>query len=200
MPWIPKEKTIILENKFKSVLHLPLPTVQSTHFPKKLSYTGTIAHIYGTLEAIELAEYLHKQNPDTTLVLAGFCQDPAYWQKILTATKDKPWITLIGGLSPVPYSEIEKVLRACDAGILSYLANDSFTNKCPTRYYELAALAKGVLISKGLAFSINIFTKINTKELLNTKFDLLNSALPSSAFTWDSQKLSISLLNKLLNI
>jgi len=199
MPWLPKEKLVLLENKFKSVIGPPYPAIVTTYMPEKLCYTGTIAYLYGTLEAISLAETLHATNSNVTLTIGGYCQDTDYWKQILTATKDKEWITIIGGTEPIEYAEIEKILRNSDTGILSYLPNESFKGKVATKFYELSALGKLILISN----NTNLNTKLSlsiANNILNTNYDLLTSTINRDSCWWYSQNLSIILLNRLLNV
>jgi len=198
--WLPAEKIVLLENKFKTVLSNDYPTPEANYPPKKWCYTGTIAEIYGTIEAIELVHKLYLADNDIRLVLSGFCQDTAYWNKILSLVSDKPYITILGGLTPLPYSEIERVLRNCDAGILSYEPNNSFIGKIPTRYFELASLGKFVALANNLAFSITNTNHI-TNTILNTNnYTLLNTKFITNQFLWDNQQVSISKLAKLLKL
>ncbi|RAU81988.1 glycosyltransferase family protein [Pontibacter arcticus] len=150
LPFLKPNNYTILENKYKAVYTLQqrqLP-VSLRNTPLQLLYAGTIAAEYGIFEAIIWAEKFYQQQPDITLTIIGYCAKATTWQRVLQATKNKPYIKLIGGSEPVPHQLILAQIQQCNLGLLPYQPNESTFRCIPTKLFEYAAHGLPILIQE----------------------------------------------------
>jgi glycosyltransferase involved in cell wall biosynthesis len=137
-----KGKSIVLENKYKeseannTVLNRAKALPGQ---PVKLLYSGTISEEYGIFEAIDLAEKLHKTDPDITLSIIGYCIKDQTFAEIIKQIEGKSFISLTGGDSLVKHERILEAIRKADFGLVSYRPNKSTENCIPTRLFEYQA-------------------------------------------------------------
>ena len=92
----------VLENKYLPSGPEPVqntfPVKIDLSKPVMLLYSGTIAEVYGIFEAIELTEKLHKINPNIRLHIIGFCAQNHTLLQLQDQIRNKPYITLTGGV------------------------------------------------------------------------------------------------------
>ncbi|WP_338812810.1 hypothetical protein V9L05_15770 [Bernardetia sp. Wsw4-3y2] len=152
-----KTNYIFLENKFLKENLIDANFINSDYFKTKeikfLIY-GSFSKTYGTLEGIlffkKLEKELQRQGFSATLILAGYCSDTIYSQKIIEIIKNQSSILLINTSidKPVSHEILLQQLQKSDFVILPYLFNKSTQNCIPTKFYECLAYKKPMLISK----------------------------------------------------
>lgn len=199
-------KSSIIENKYIGECRTKSSIKINKGF--KMIYSGTIAEIYGVLDAIELAIKLNEIDEEITLTIIGYASDIHFFNRILKITENKPFIQIIGGSTLIPHEEIIEALKTADVAILSYQYNESTINKIPTKIYECLALSlpmilpsysKGWnLLTKKYNASIAIdYTKINGQlvydMLLNSVF--YSQGISTSDITWPHDEFLSTILN-----
>ncbi|MBC5991440.1 glycosyltransferase [Pontibacter cellulosilyticus] len=145
-----KDRFIILENKYKRQPDYTLPNTPVSLPDKQLRllYSGSISEEYGILEAIALADRLYTLDKNTTLTIIGYCSNSHTWQKVQEATKGKSYISIIGGTTLVPHTDIIREMQQSTIGLLPYRPNQSTANCIPTKLYEYMAHGLIILISQ----------------------------------------------------
>jgi glycosyltransferase involved in cell wall biosynthesis len=192
----------VLENKYLKVTpetSRSVPVKISISKPLNLLYSGTIADVYGIWQAIDLAEKLHKLNPEVRLTIIGYCAQGTTLKNIQEHIKNKAFIKLVGGKFPVPHSEIREAIKSADIGLLAYLPNPSTANCIPTKLFEYMAEGLPMLIPHNLLWeelinkadagiSIDYFN-INAAEILNQLGNLTFyvRGIPDDVF-WNSEE------------
>jgi len=132
-----KGKSVVIENKLlKSDV---VPRVKRNDGKIQLLYTGTIAENYGIVEAVKLAKLLYEKDNRFTLHIIGFAPKTEVYRNLTKAIEGHSYITLTGGDTLVPHSEILKAISMADIGLVMYLPNKSTENCIPTKLYEYAA-------------------------------------------------------------
>jgi glycogen synthase len=143
-------KTIILKNYAKESTF----TKQKGGFSKTLVllYSGTISKHYGVIEAICFAKNWHSYNPNVSLTIIGYCQEPSTWADIQALTASIDYITIIGGTELVPHDLILKEINKADIGLLPYQENKATKGRAPTKFYEYANANLLMLAAAGLVY------------------------------------------------
>lgn len=160
MPFLKKTNFIFLENKFlieNNSIFDNSNFIDSDYLEKKeiqfLLY-GSFSKTYGTLEGIlffkELEEELQKQGFSIRLILAGYCSNSNYSEKIIEITENNNSILLLNNSisKPISHQILLQQLQKTDFVILPYLFNKSTQNCIPTKFYECLAYKKPMLISE----------------------------------------------------
>ncbi|MBH8569212.1 glycosyltransferase [Microvirga sp. STS02] len=150
---LPSDRVVVLENKYQphsdeTLRQQPIKLPPSTE-PLRLLYSGTISELNGVWEAISLAHQLRAAWPGgARLTIIGFCQQPELLPKLeLEAVAHADWLTLIGGVEPVPHAEIVAEIGRSHLGLLSYRPHLS-TERCrPTKLFEYLAHGLPMLAS-----------------------------------------------------
>jgi hypothetical protein len=140
-----KKKYIVLENKLQK------PAVE---FPKKSSvdknihllFSGTLAESTGVFDAINLAHSLHAQEPRIRLTIIGYSAQATIYNRIKRITEQHHYISLVGGDTLIPHSDIVKEIFQSDFGIISYPPNKSTENCIPTKLFEYTGCKLPVLL------------------------------------------------------
>ncbi len=135
---------IILENKYKSIKADWIP--QKIPGNIRLLYSGTIAESYGVFSTIQYVDRLHQKNQNVELMIIGYCSHTPDLIRLKKALKGKPYISLIGGDSLVPHTDIIGAIQSADFGIVNYIVNKSTENCFPTKIYEYMANKLPILI------------------------------------------------------
>ncbi|WP_375562241.1 hypothetical protein ACE193_06740 [Bernardetia sp. OM2101] len=160
MPYLKNKNYVFLENKFLIENNENLNTFDSYHSDylatKKIKFLlyGSFSKTYGTLEGIlffkKLEKELQKNGFSATLILAGYCSDSVYSQKINTLIENETSILLINDSisSPVSHTILLQQLQKTGFVILPYLFNKSTQNCIPTKFYECLGYQKPMLISE----------------------------------------------------
>ncbi len=153
VPELPAGHVVILENKYQPPPQEPLPQqpqqLPPATEPLRLLYSGTISELNGVWEAISLAEQLRTAWPGgAQLTIIGFCQQPALLAALEQKVVQNPsWLTLIGGVEPVPHSRIVAEINQSHIGLLPYRPHPS-TERCrPTKLFEYLAHGLPVIAS-----------------------------------------------------
>jgi hypothetical protein len=128
-----KNRYTVLENKST----LP-PTFKRLKVTRELNliFTGTISESTGVFEAILLTENLYAKDHSVRLKIVGHCAQKSTLKKLKSTIKDKPYISLIGGDSLVPHSEILAQIAEADFGIIYYSPSPHTAQKVPTKLFE----------------------------------------------------------------
>ncbi|WP_338767291.1 hypothetical protein WAF17_05535 [Bernardetia sp. ABR2-2B] len=157
MPFLEKTNYVFLENKFL-VDDLIYTNSTSSDYLKtkeiKFIIYGSFSKTYGTLEGIlffkQLEKELEKEGFSATLLLAGYCLDKEYSEKIQEVTKDTNSIILLNQTidKSIAHKILLQKLQKTDFVILPYLFNKSTQNCIPTKFYECLAYQKPMFISK----------------------------------------------------
>ena len=140
MPFLPAESSL-LPNKYLPDAATPAirPSLSDTkRSDLRILISGTLSSVYGTLEALSLANNVSNQHPDIEWLVVGYAPDPAYAQKIINNAANKPYIKLRGITEFVPHQEIVAAINEADIGFIPYKANKSTENCLPSRFYEYA--------------------------------------------------------------
>jgi glycogen(starch) synthase len=149
-------RVLVLENKYQPRPDEDLPPVAqplpSATEPVRLLFSGTISELNGVLEAIALAEALHKAWPGGAhLLIVGFCQQPALLSSLHKLTErlnaaSPGLVTLLGGAQPVPHTRIVAEMKRAHIGLLPYRPHPSTWRCRPTKLFEYLAHGLPVLI------------------------------------------------------
>jgi glycogen(starch) synthase len=204
-----KNKSCIIENKFKNEGITPVIKQQLKINPKnsiQFLYSGTIAEVYGIFKTVELIKKLHEFNSNITLTIIGYSSKKEALNKLKSEIKNAPFISLIGGDTPVAHSDIIKAIQNSDIGILSYLPNKSTENCIPTKLYEYLSLYLPMIIppnpiwtSITTPYNASITFDFNTskpEELLeNLNQHIFYTSKPEHT-TWDSEETKLLKLIK----
>lgn len=140
-----KKKYIVLENKLRK---------PAGNFPKKSSvdqnihllFSGTLADSTGIFEAINLARSLHAQEPRIRLTIIGYSSQALIYERIKRITEQHDYISLIGGDTLVPHTDIVQEIFQSDFGIISYPPNKSTENCIPTKLFEYTGCKLPILL------------------------------------------------------
>jgi glycosyltransferase involved in cell wall biosynthesis len=132
---------------------------------------------------LEIIEYLAKNNPEKSIVLAG-----PIW-------KDFPKKSLeqyknVHFLGPIPFTEIPSLYNGFDVGIIPYKVNDFIKSTDPMKFYEYLA-AKLPIVSTpvaGLNRFENLIQVAKTPEEFN---QLVNQALSEDKNKLSQEKLAV---------
>ncbi|RDC63587.1 glycosyltransferase [Adhaeribacter pallidiroseus] len=151
LPFI-KNKFTVLENKYISLI--ASPPVYKT-FPVKIEsrpirflFSGTISQMHGIFEAIALCQQLQERQAAISLTIIGYCAVPDTFNRLKELQKACSFITLIGGDSLVPHSEIVKQIQNCHVGLLPYQPHPSTFRCVPTKLFEYLANGLPVLVQE----------------------------------------------------
>lgn len=165
MSFLQKTNYIFLENKFLPNNSHKDEFYNSDYLEKKeikfLLY-GSFSKAYGTLEGImffkKIEKELQKEGFSATLVLAGYCSDRNYSQKIKEFSENENSILTVNQAidKPISHTILLQELQKTDFVILPYLFNKSTQNCIPTKFYECLAYKKPMLISKNSNWEIFI--------------------------------------------
>ncbi|HEY4651023.1 MAG TPA: glycosyltransferase, partial [Pontibacter sp.] len=200
LPFIGNRFTIV-ENKYKPTADYKprLTPVQLNSGRVRLLYSGTISRIYGIFEAIALADTWHRQKPNVTLTIIGYCAHEPTLQQLRQTIADKPYITIVGGGKLVPHPEILQAIATHDIGLLPYQPNESTFRCIPTKLYEYMAYGLPILMqhnplwndilsahSAGLSIDFNNYS-INNLESEFYSLTFYSTGIPETAF-WNSEE------------
>ncbi len=133
LPFIGSNFTV-LENKAVTVQQKP--PFQRLKAPLKMLFSGTLAKSTGVLEAISLANDLHKHGLLDHLHIIGRCMESDTLNKILQLSTDKSFIKLTGLQELVPYNAITAAIAEADIGLIIYKDSPVTASKIPTKLYE----------------------------------------------------------------
>ena len=157
IPFLKNKNYVFLENKFLIENEIK-PSLYQQNFEQKkeikfLLY-GSFSKTYGTLEGIlffkKLEKALQKRGFSAHLMLAGYCSDKKYTEKIMETINNEPSISILNNsvLLPISHQILLQELQKTDFVILPYLFNKSTQNCIPTKFYECLAYQKPMLFSK----------------------------------------------------
>jgi glycosyltransferase involved in cell wall biosynthesis len=136
---------IILQNKLPASLVSQFSRVETRGY-SKLIFTGTLAPTTGVFEAIKLCQELYKIDSSFTLKIIGYSAQPEILNQIKKSISDHSFITLTGGDTIVPHTEILKAISTADVGLILYPINPSTQSSIPTKLYEYLAMKLPILI------------------------------------------------------
>lgn len=174
------KKYIVLENKYKELYQLPaIPKIKENIH---LLYSGTIAINYGILEAIQFSKVLQKNFKNIKFTIAGYCAQKDLFEKVKSEIAGFEFIELIGGNTLVPHSEIIKLIKISDFGLVPYQPDKSIDCKIPTKLYEYLVNRLPVIIQNhalwisfcdrfnaAIPIDYNSFDVYHTMELIQSK-------------------------------
>jgi glycosyltransferase involved in cell wall biosynthesis len=142
-----KGKSIIIENKARKPEGTVIRENQNDGY-MDLLYSGTISEGNGIIEAIELAEKLHKIDKTIRLTIIGYSSIFQTYIKVNHLIRNKEYIKLIGGDDLVPHPEILQAIRRCDFGLVCYRPNPSTENCIPTKLFEYQAYLLPMIVQE----------------------------------------------------
>ncbi len=150
--YLPKSKTIIMENKaiIPDFVHQSQPNIN-----KKIVfvYTGTIAKHYGIFEAIEFIKALKIHEAAIELRIVGYAADNKVYRQLLSSIQKYDYIKLICGDTLVPHNQILIEIEQADFCLLPYQENKSTAGRIPTKLYECLAMEKPMIITQNPAWN-----------------------------------------------
>lgn len=135
---------LVVENKLPQRLALQYRRKVSGN--TRLIFSGTLAATTGVLQAIELAEQLHRLNTAVTLTIIGNCLSENFLTALKRKAQTHPFITLKVSVYPIAHHQILEALSQADAGIIIYPPNPSSASSIPTKLYEYLALGLPVIV------------------------------------------------------
>lgn len=142
-------KFFILRNKFAVDGSKMLRPDRSIEEPYMLS-TGTLAWEWGIRESLELWKKACEVQP-LRWVVAGHSQDKSlleYLQREAEKAGLAAYLTIIGGVSYVPYETILRLIRHCLFGTAFYHLQPNIKGKIPTKFYEFMSLGRPLLFTQ----------------------------------------------------
>jgi hypothetical protein len=140
-----KKKRVVLENKLKNT-NLLREKMSLRDGNIHLLFSGTIAETTGVFNAIRLATALQQIEPRIRLEIIGYCSLAKTLTQVLGEISDKPFVTLTGGDTMVPHSDILSAIQSADFGIIAYPANPSTANAIPTKLFEYLGCQLPILL------------------------------------------------------
>lgn len=135
---------LVVENKLPQRLALQYRRKVSGN--TRLIFSGTLAVTTGVLQAIELAEQLHRVNNAVTLTIIGNCLSENFVSVLKRKAQTHPFISLKASIYPIAHDQILEALSQADAGIIIYPPNPSTASSIPTKLYEYLAVGLPVII------------------------------------------------------
>ena len=207
-----EDRFIILENKYKRQPDYTLPNTPVSLPDKQLRllYSGTISEEYGILEAIGLADRLYALDKNITLTIIGYCSNSHTWKKVQESTKGKTYISIIGGPTLVPHTNIIQEMQQSDIGLLPYRPNQSTAKCIPTKLYEYMAHGLIILISQNplwqgivqqhqAGLSVD-FKSINASDLVKQlrQRQFYTANIPKDIFWDDEERELLAMISRMI--
>lgn len=143
---LPAYKSITVLNTFKPIEDIYLNRQDSDRY--KLLYCGTIARIYGVLQAIELSKQLHQVNNNYQLIIIGFTPDKLLLKEVINSIKYCSFIQLKTDSFPIPYPTILNEMKNAGMVVMPYQLNKAIQDRIPTKWYECRAMCIPMLIAE----------------------------------------------------
>jgi glycosyltransferase involved in cell wall biosynthesis len=150
---IEKTKHYYVRNTFSasliSVQETPLANATPVSTMPIMLYCGTIAHIWGIENAIQLWKALNQYRP-IVLQVVGFAYDHKLLDRCLTTIEASPWperFQLVGGTEYVDYQTVLGYMQNCTFGLGLYEINPAIADKIPTKFYDWIGLQKPIVFS-----------------------------------------------------
>ncbi|TVP51701.1 MAG: hypothetical protein EA341_04795 [Mongoliibacter sp.] len=113
---------------------------------------GTLAEVYGGIDAILWFENILKINPYARLKILGHAPLEGFRNKLRDLVRDKPYIHACIEDKPLDYTLILEAYKAADLILLPYHQIKSISPKIPSKLYECLALNKAFLFSPNTAW------------------------------------------------
>ncbi|MBW3468143.1 hypothetical protein [Arthrospiribacter ruber] len=182
----------VLENKYQG------PKINSSRpfklGPSKLNFLlcGTLAEIYGSMDALLWFDHFHRHFPDSTLKILGHAPLESFRTKLLQHVQNKPYLEFTISSDPISYEEILEAYQSADMVLLPYRQTKNISPKIPSKLYECLALKKAFLFSpnakwQSLAEKYNAGIAVDFKS--NKNYDLIAKSIFSKVF-YDNSSVS----------
>lgn len=142
------QKATLLQNK--AIIIDPIKKQLYSQTEKTFIYSGTISSNYGIFEAIRFIKELHDFGLPLKFKIIGFAAQPQVLKEVQAEIRNYPFISLIGGESPVPANEIQKHMASADFALLPYQLNKSTQGRIPTKFFEYAAFGLPMICSEAI--------------------------------------------------
>lgn len=137
MSFIPKSKSIILENTFKG--ERPITVSKTWRRMLHFLYSGTVSEHYGIREAFLFIEKLHAIDPEVSLTVIGACSIPTLFEELRKTANTCTFIDFRVQQGPVSHEAILEAVRQADAGLLPYHQSIATAPRVPTKMFEYMA-------------------------------------------------------------
>ncbi len=138
-----KSKAVVIENKCNVPQNFQRkPSDNLIH----LIFTGTLAESTGVFQAIEFAKKLYEANNQIRLSIIGYCSQPKILKQVKDAIAGHSFISLTGGDTVVPHTQIMEAIATAHFGIVFYPLAKHTENKIPSKLYEYLACGLPILI------------------------------------------------------
>jgi glycosyltransferase involved in cell wall biosynthesis len=192
------KKFTVLENKVR----LPSGFQRKTDPTKtRLLFSGTLAESTGVFEAIELAKNLHGLESSIQLLIIGFCALPQTLKDIKLAIQDWSFITLLGGDSLIPHTQIMEAIATSDFGLVAYRLSPHIENSVPTKLYEYLGCQLPILLQDhkpwveickpySASITVNFASPDCSSIFLQMKNSKFYSILPTNV-TWATEEIKL---------
>jgi glycosyltransferase involved in cell wall biosynthesis len=139
-------KATVVENKFAYDESITATKVRDkSRKGKRFLFSGTLSKTTGVFEAVELVSLLHQQNENVSLTIAGYSAQKQELLELQNLISGKHYISLLGGDTLVPHTQIVSLICESDMGIISYLPNPATQDRIPTKLYEYMACRLPIL-------------------------------------------------------
>lgn len=135
----------VLENKYQGPLS---PKASSVKLDKKhlqFLLCGTLAEVYGSLDAIQWFMQFQKQFPDSKMRILGHTAIPSLKYQLETLLSGVHSIQVNVASKPIPYEVILEAYKEADVVLLAYHQIPSISPKIPSKLFECLALRKPFL-------------------------------------------------------
>lgn len=150
MPFIPKSKSITLENTFEGKGR---ETGRDAARKKRhFLYSGTISEHYGIREAFSFIQKLYKTDPSVSLTVVGVCSVPKLFKELKETTDACAFIDFRVQETPVPHEAILEAAAQADVGLLPYRPNAATAPRIPTKMFEYMAYTLPMVVQEKNSF------------------------------------------------
>jgi hypothetical protein len=182
----------IIENKYQGPIVKAKYTFKLERSNLKFLLCGTLAEVYGSMDALLWFDKFHKHFPDTSLKILGHAPLESFRLKLIKHVEDKPYFESTISSEPIPYELILNSYLTTDLVLLPYQQVKSISPKIPGKLYECLALNKGFLFSPNtqwqfLANKYNAGVTVNFQDL--SKMEMISKEIFSKVFYSEAPKI-----------
>lgn len=182
----------VLENKYQG------PKIDSSRpfklGPSKLNFllSGTLAEVYGSMDALLWFDHFHRHFPDSTLKISGHAPLESFRMQLIKYVEGKSYLEASISPEPISYEEILLAYQRADLVLLPYQQINSISPKIPSKLYECLALNKAFLFSPNknwqvLADQYNAGIPVDFKSLDKPEL-IFNTIISKTYYTESAQK------------
>ena len=146
-----KDQLKVIGKRYTIIENKSLDTTKhagSIHTKKRMQFliSGAIAKEYGVFEGIDFFKLIHKEYPESSLIIVGHCANSKTFDLLKNIASKNSSVQLNITKEPVPHVTIEKAVLQSNFGLLPYLPNKSTDGKWPTKLFEYMAFHLPIIL------------------------------------------------------